>query len=178
MLREHVLQKSTRLQKLKQFIATYVQNGEATRLIRFLLVGLTGTSLDFVLLTVLKRWGGWPTLVANTFSYSAGIINNFTINRMWTFADSTNPKILSQFTQYFTINFTGLLFNNFLIWLLEPACAFVIADDLAYLPAKAIASFVSVLLNFTANRYLTFRDIKIKHSSNNNSSVETELDAS
>lgn len=160
---------STRLHQLRDFITRFRHNGEATRLIRFLLVGLTGTTLDFVLLTLLKRWGGLPTLIANTISYSAGIINNFTLNRMWTFADSTNPNILSQFTQYFTINFGGLLINNLLIWLLEPVFAFIIADDLAYLPAKAVASFVSVLINFTLNRYLTFRDIKVK--SGNNSPV-------
>jgi putative flippase GtrA len=138
---------------------THLRNGEAGRFARFLIVGVTGTALDFTLLTLLKLWGGLPTLVANTISYSAGIVNNFTLNRLWTFKDSTNPNIVGQFAQYFTINIGGLLLNNFLIWVFEPIFAIVIGDEFAYLPAKAVASLVAVVFNFLANRYVTFRDI-------------------
>ncbi|MBN1562656.1 MAG: GtrA family protein [Anaerolineae bacterium] len=135
------------------------QNSETGRFARFLLVGVTGTALDFVLLSLLKLWGGLPTLIANTISYSAGIVNNFTFNRLWTFRDSTNTNILGQFAQYFTINIGGLLVNNFLIWVFEPIFASLMADNLAYLPAKVIASLVAVSLNFVLNRYITFRDV-------------------
>jgi putative flippase GtrA len=136
-----------------------LHNREAGRFARFLIVGVTGTTLDFTLLSLLKLWGGLPTLVANTISYSAGIVNNFTLNRLWTFSDSTNPNILGQFAQYFTINIGGLLVNNFLIWVFEPIFASLINEDYAYLPAKVIASLVAVTLNFVLNRYITFRDV-------------------
>ncbi len=139
---------------------SHLRNGEAGRFTRFLIVGVTGTTLDFVLLTLLKLWGGLPTLVANTISYSAGIVNNFTLNRLWTFKDSTNPNVLGQFAQYFVINIGGLLLNNFLIWVFEPVFATLISDNLAYLPAKVVASLVAVVFNFLANRYITFRDVK------------------
>jgi putative flippase GtrA len=138
---------------------THLRNREAGRFARFLIVGVTGTMLDFVLLSLLKLWGGLPTVVANTFSYSAGIVNNFTLNRLWTFKDSTNPNVLGQFAQYFTINIGGLLLNNFLIWFFEPVFASLFNDDYAYLPAKAVASLVAVIFNFVANRYVTFRDV-------------------
>ena len=136
-----------------------LRNGEAGRFARFLIVGVTGTALDFGLLSLLKLWGGLPTLLANTISYSAGIVNNFTLNRLWTFRDSKNTNFLAQFAQYFVINIFGLMLNNFLIWVFEPIFATIISDDLAYLPAKGVASLVAVIFNFLANRYVTFRDV-------------------
>jgi putative flippase GtrA len=60
-------------------------NKEIKRFSRFLTAGTVGTLLDFGLLTLLKL-AGLPTLLANTLSFSAGLINNFTWNRLWTFA--------------------------------------------------------------------------------------------
>ena len=53
---------------------------------RFALVGALGTGLDMGLLLLLTA-AGLPTLPANVISYSAGIVNNYTWNRRWTFAD-------------------------------------------------------------------------------------------
>lgn len=49
---------------------------ELRRFIRFAIVGLLGTGVDFGLFFVLKGLLGLPTVLANTFSYSAGILNN------------------------------------------------------------------------------------------------------
>ncbi|HNB37390.1 MAG TPA: GtrA family protein, partial [Anaerolineales bacterium] len=68
-------------------LSTPVLNKEVTRFARFLTVGAMGTFLDFGLLTVLKL-AGLPTLIANSISFTAGLLNNFTWNRLWTFADS------------------------------------------------------------------------------------------
>ncbi len=61
-------------------------NKEVQRFSRFLAVGAVGTILDFSLLTVLKL-AGLPTIFANSLSFTAGLLNNFTWNRLWTFND-------------------------------------------------------------------------------------------
>ncbi len=61
-------------------------NKEMQRISRFLAVGGVGTILDFSLLTLLKL-AGLPTLFANSLSFTAGLLNNFTWNRLWTFND-------------------------------------------------------------------------------------------
>lgn len=52
-------------------------NKEIERFSRFLTVGAVGTLLDFSLLTLLKL-AGLPTLLANSLSFTAGLVNNFT----------------------------------------------------------------------------------------------------
>ena len=64
-----------------------LKNKELVRFTRFLTVGAVGTFLDFSLLALLK-FLGFPTLFANSLSFSAGVVNNFTWNRLWTFADA------------------------------------------------------------------------------------------
>ena len=144
---------------------TNLRNGEAGRFARFLIVGVTGTTLDFVLLGLLKNGVGLPTRIANPISYSAGIVNNFTLNRRWTFKDSTNTNIRAQFAQYFVINIGGLLLNTFIVEVFEPIFVSLIGDDIAWIPAKVIASLVAVVFNFVANRYVTFRDVGTEKNS-------------
>lgn len=60
---------------------------ETTRFMRFALVGGTGTLVDFGLLFLLREVVGLPLLIANSLSYLAGVANNFTLNRLWTFND-------------------------------------------------------------------------------------------
>ena len=59
------------------------------RMFKFMLVGFSGTVLDYSLLFLLKALGA-PTLLANTCSASAGMLNNFYWNRHWTFSHSAD----------------------------------------------------------------------------------------
>ena len=132
---------------------------EIKRFVKFASVGALGSITDFAILNILIQVFDTPLVVANACSFTAAVIQNFTLNRLWTFKDSTNPNVLGQFAQYFVINIGGLLLNNLLIWVFEPIFASIISDDLAYLPAKVVASLVAVIFNFLANRYVTFRDV-------------------
>jgi len=94
------------------------QGAERLRFLRFLVVGISSTLIDFTLLTVLKRLG-LSTLVANMISYSAGIVNGFVWNYLWTFAESRSKNFWHQFAQFALISLAGLLLSNGLILLLE-----------------------------------------------------------
>lgn len=134
---------------------------EAGKLVRFMTVGASGTAIDFALLTLLKEALGFPTLVANSFSFSAGLLNNFTWNRLWTFADVRNSSIARQFMQFAVVSLFGLLLNNFIVLMLEAPLGALLGSlfgvqNYGYLAAKVLATGVAFLWNFTANRYWTF----------------------
>lgn len=136
------------------------QGAERVRFLRFLAVGASSTIIDFALLTILKRFG-LSTLVANTISYSAGIVNGFVWNYLWTFADSRSKNFWQQFAQFALISLAGLLLSNFLILLLEiPLGRMLSKPEMGYLPAKVVATSVVVIWNFIANRVWTFNDVE------------------
>jgi putative flippase GtrA len=130
---------------------------EWTRFARFLTVGALGTFLDFGLLTALKAIG-LPTLPANSLSFSAGVLNNFTLNSRWTFADRRNENWRAQFIQFLLVSLAGLAINNVILLLLEAPLGALIGDAAwGYAPAKMIATGVVVFWNYFANRNWTFR---------------------
>lgn len=142
-------------------LSTTIENKEVTRFIRFSIVGSFGTLLDFSLLTLLK-FAGFPTLLANTFSFTVGLLNNFTLNRLWTFEDIENPNWRKQFFQYATISLIGLTINNIILLFLENIFStFLHQSDWAFLPAKGIATGVVVFWNYYANKTWTFKKSQV-----------------
>lgn len=138
-------------------LATRISNKEIQRFTRFLTVGTVGTFLDFSLLTLLKAFG-LPTLLANTASFTTGVANNFTWNRLWTFSDAKQSGWHKQLAQFLLISVLGLVLNNAIVLLLEvPLGTLLGRPDYGYLPAKVIATGVVVFWNYFANRNWTFR---------------------
>jgi putative flippase GtrA len=131
---------------------------ELTRFARFLTVGAAGTLLDFGILTLLKL-SGMPTLFANSLSFTAGLLNNFTWNRLWTFSDTVKTDWRKQLTQFTLVSLAGLAVNNLILLSLEGVLGSLLGQpQWGYLPAKVIATGVVVFWNYFANRMWTFKN--------------------
>lgn len=133
---------------------------ELTRFLRFLAVGALGTLLDFGLLAALKL-AGLPTLAANSLSFTTGVVNNFVLNRRWTFADGPQKPWATQFLQFALVSLAGLVLNNGIVLLLEAPLGDLIGRPAwGYLPAKVLATGAVVFWNYFANRLWTFRRVE------------------
>ena len=134
-------------------------NKEIERFSRFLAVGAVGTLLDFSLLTLLKL-AGLPTLLANSLSFTAGLLNNFTLNRQWTFNQGPQSDWYKQFAQFTLVSLFGLALNNIIVLSLESVLGNILGQpEWGYLPAKVIATGVVMFWNYFANRVWTFKII-------------------
>src|SRR5690349_6335344 len=99
---------------------------ELERFIRFMVVGVSGTLVDFAILSALKYFFGWPTLPANLISYSCGIINNFLLTRYWVYPETKGHQKFVQLAQFGLISLIGLSLNNLIVVALEgPATKFL-----------------------------------------------------
>src|SRR5689334_23258117 len=113
---------------------------EMERFSRFLSVGAVGTVLDFSLLTLLTL-AGLPLLMANSLSFTVGLANNFTWNRLWTFGDSVQPDWHRQLTKFAMISLVGLALSNLIVLWLEGSLGIMFGHpSWGYLPAKVIAT--------------------------------------
>lgn len=131
---------------------------EAERFVRFALVGALGTAVDFAVLNLLVLGLGMPKFLANTFSFSAGALNNFTWNRLWTFPESRQRPLGRQLGQFFAVSLGGLAINQALFLSLDH-WLFPGWGPLGYNLAKAIAVVVVLFWNFGANRIWTYRGL-------------------
>ncbi len=169
---------------------------EAERFIKFLIVGALGFVVDFgVFNLLLTPMGailqpgtavfsffvslglspayvvtGLTAVLASTISFIAAIISNFTLNRYWTYPDSRNKPMWSQFLQFFLVSITGIVFRipiialtrtpftNFIATLL-PTLDPDIITRLGENMALALSVLIVLFWNFFVNRYWTYNDV-------------------
>ncbi len=124
---------------------------------RFATVGALGTLLDVGIFSLFHVGLGVPVLLANTISYSTGIINNYVLHRRWTFSDRGPKPIGTQFSQFLAVSLSAMLLNNLLVLLLAPLFAQVLGHSgYTDMVAKLGATLVSMCWNLVANNLWTF----------------------
>lgn len=123
---------------------------QATRLIKFSLVGVSNTVVTFLTFQLLRCFDV-NLLLSNIIGYIAGVANSFIWNRTWVFASQ-----VPQWKQQLIIFVVGALLCWFIQWLCFEALLQHTTETLAQL----IGMVVYTLLNFAYNQVFTFRERK------------------
>lgn len=146
-------------------INTFIRaNGKTV--LKYALVGMTGTVIDVAGFTALLAFTPLNTFVAAAISFIAAVVNNYTWNRLWTFQDTTH-RIARQFPKFLMVSVGGLLLNLFFLWLNILVLGYLLTwagviPQAQSLPAwgltlcKLGASAFVFSYNFLANRFWTF----------------------
>lgn len=119
------------------------------KFIKFILVGSSGLIIDFGTTYLLKEKIKINKFIANAIGFSLAASSNYLWNRIWTF-HSHNPEILFEYSSFFIISLIGLAVNTTVLWLLTRR------SKRNFYLAKAFATFVTVIWNFSANFLFTF----------------------
>jgi len=131
---------------------------EVRRFVRFGVVGTIGAVVDFGVLNLCIQLLSMEKWLANTFSFSAAVLSNFTWNRLWTFPESRQEALLPQLGQFALVNVIGYAINQAIFLSLD---RYVFADwnVWGYNLSKAIAIGVVLFWNYGVNRIWTYRRI-------------------
>ena len=155
-------------------VTLYNQNRkEIRRFIKFAIVGVSGSVVDFTFLNLAHKmfpWPqmtdggltfivGWPLVAANTLSFSLAVLNNFTWNRLWTFPESRSRRKRQQLPQFVLVNVVGLVINNLILLGMQSLLSQYVSDPWDYNLAKAVAIGVVLFWNFGVNRMWTYRGL-------------------
>lgn len=126
---------------------------------RFAVVGVVNTAIDFVLFGLLAVLG-WPLLLANFVSTSAGMTFSFFVNRSWTFGSTRS--IRSTLAPFVLVTAVGLWVIHPVVILLVGHLLDAVGPSLAvelrhvWLP-KAVAIGVGLVWNFSWYHRAVFR---------------------
>jgi putative flippase GtrA len=130
---------------------------EVRRFFRFGIVGFSATLVDFAVLTGLKYFFGWPTLLANLVSYSCGMLDSYLLNRHWVYPEARFQRSHVQLFRFIFINLIGLALNMVLLFGFEVIFNALLNNaSYSYIPAKIGATGLVFLWNFFANRLWAF----------------------
>lgn len=117
--------------------------------LRFLLVGVTVTALDFAVLTLLHGVLQWDVVLSAVIAFLAAFVVNFTLNRRWTF-DATDGVGSRQL-----LRFTILVAANTVVTAV--GIGVLTRTGLHYLVAKVFLTGVIVVANYVIMRRWVFR---------------------
>lgn len=93
----------------------------------------------------------WQNTVNNTFSWLAGVLFAYPLNRRWVFK-STNPQIIKEFFGFATSRVSTLIMDNVIMWLT------VNVIRMNYWIAKIfISSVIVTIANYVFSKLLIFK---------------------
>lgn len=117
--------------------------------IKYGIIGVTGTGLDFLLLYFLVEYAHLQYLLAAAISIVLIFIACFTANKYWTF-ENWEERYFQQMFQYLLIRLFGLGINLVILYSLVEYLG------LWYIFAKVFATVAAFLWNFFAARRWIF----------------------
>ncbi len=85
--------------------------------LKFGVVGISGIAVDFFITWLCKEKLKFNKYLSNGIGFSFAVINNFLLNRYWTFNDTIQP-FSEQFLKFAIISIIGLAINTGLLYLL------------------------------------------------------------
>ena len=86
------------------------------QLIKFGIVGVIATVVDFGVLMFLKELMHIDVLVASAVAFSVSVIANYILSMLFVFKGSENGK-LKEFIIFVALSIGGLLINQFIMWI-------------------------------------------------------------
>ncbi len=149
-------------QRLNSLAPASIRNAhpELRRFIKFAIVGAFGALVDFRVLSFLYLGLHIDKYYANLVSVTAAIISNFIWNRLWTFPESQQHAVHTQFATFAVVNLIGLAINELVFVAVDQYIFEPTVGQYGFLLAKATAIGVVLFWNFGANRITTYRHIR------------------
>ena len=134
--------------------------------VKFGLVGVINTLVDFLVFQVLNLLVGW-TYLAQIAGYCCGIVNSYLWNSNWTFKE-TKTHSGREMALFLVVNLVSLGVSLGVIWLCREAIGISDAWVAGWIPqwlsgvvkgdtiCKLIATPCAIVVNFIGNRLFVF----------------------
>jgi len=133
---------------------TIIHRRGVRQFVKFGIVGVSSTIIDWGIYLGLTRLLGFFYLDAKVISFLFSVINSYILNRSWTFR-STDPKKLHQFGKFLVVAAVGLGLNALIMYLVVSKLH--LHDIIGLIFASAIVMF----WNFLINKFWTFKEVAL-----------------
>jgi dolichol-phosphate mannosyltransferase len=120
------------------------------QLVRFGIVGGSGFVVNLAVYALCAQAIGIDYRVASVLAWLVAVLNNFLLNRHWTF-DAAAGNARFQAPRFFVVSLVAEVFSLLLLTVL------VESAGMGKVPAQALAVAVSMPLNFLGNKLWSFR---------------------
>ena len=144
---------------------------ERGKFIRFAIVGAIGSVIDFGVFNLLATFLGVVAVIASIVSFTLAVINNFILNRFWTYPETRSVPFVKQLTQFAIVSLAGLAIRTplfavtekmFISWAEKWLPNLLTPTIIGHNVALAFVILVVLMWNFFINRLWTFKQPAVK----------------
>lgn len=137
--------------------------------IKFVLVGILNTGIDFGVLNILMRVSGISSGSGYTFfkgiSFVAAVINSYFLNKLWTFKGTGSGKTQKEFVQFLIVSVIGFGVNvgvaSFVVNVISPRFPYSGVSEVIWANIGAVvATACSMVWNFIGYKFIVFKNAK------------------
>ena len=115
------------------------------QLVKFGIVGVIATVIDYGVLTFLKEMLNVDVLIAAAISFTASVIVNYILSMMFVFKSAQSNKV-KEMCIFILLSVGGLLINQFIMWIGTKYM------PIHYLIVKVFASVFVPVYNFVTRK--------------------------
>lgn len=144
-----ILMRNLNFSVLSFQLSSFFEKAFILKFLRFCVVGVTGTVIDFGLTWICKEKFKIPKFIANAIGFVVAATSNYFLNRIWTW-QSTNEQVGVEYFKFFTVSLIGLGLNTLILYIVHEKFKF------GFYISKVFATGVVMLWNFFANNFFTF----------------------
>jgi putative flippase GtrA len=140
-----------------------VARRETRRFFKFLVVGGLGFLVDTGSLSILVLVFSMDRVLAKGIAFSLAVVNNFILNRLWTYPEARSKSLLAQIIQFGGVSLVGLGINLLVFGWVDKFASHWLGSILTLYTAQCAAVGVALFWNYAANRFVTYSDVGIGH---------------
>ena len=118
------------------------------KVIRFIIAGGSAFSVNIFFLYIFTEFFGLWYIFSATIAFMLSFLVGFSLNKFWTFAESSADFIHSQIFIYLGVNLINLAINNALLYFMVESFA------IWYILAQALASILIAFESFFVYKWL------------------------
>ncbi len=119
---------------------------------QFITVGGIGVILNLALLFLFTEFIGMYYILSESLAFFIATVNNFILNKVWTFKENLKNDPFKKLIQYLGISMIGVTINLSVLFLL------VEFFSIWYMIAEIFATAASSVVNYLGNKFWTFKD--------------------
>lgn len=122
------------------------------QLFKFAFVGFIGTIINLTILYTFTEFFHVYYIISEIIAFFVSVINNYILNKIWTFKEEIHKRLIKKYFQYTTICLISLIINICILFTL------VEYFNIYYIFAEIMAIFGAFLFNFLGSKIWTFRE--------------------
>jgi len=128
----------------------------AKEAVKYTLVSFIGGALNLAILYSLTEFLGIYYIISAIIGFIAAGINNFTLNKVWTFKENLKDKYFKEYFHFLSVIIFSYALGILILYLLTEFAG------IFYMLSQAIAMITGGSVNFVFNKIYTFRARKRK----------------